>query len=73
MKERERQAKVEKEREKMKRLKEEAELRDQLIQNVQLLEQRKLALQRELKMRTIEKGSVHSSDLPPIQKKKKPK
>ena len=70
MKERERQAKVEKEREKMKKLKEEAELRDQLIQNVQLLEQRKLALQRELKMRTIEKGS---SDVPPIKKKKKTK
>ena len=38
--------------EKVKRLKEETRLRDDLILNVQRLEERKLALEKELKMRS---------------------
>ena len=57
-KERERMEKEreKKEKEREKNLKEESLLREELIKNVQVLEQKKLAVQRQLLLRTFESG-----------------
>ena len=64
----ERERRERKEREMAKCLKEESSLREQLIRNVQELEQKKLEVQRQILLRTINRGSSNSVG-PPSQLK----
>ena len=48
----------------------EAELKASLLQNMEKLEQRRLSLQRELLMRSMEKGSVRSAVVVPSREDK---